>query len=141
MLPNLLHPVVIQIQVLLREDGVMDDDYREPVQQPAYADAVSAPGQVHWGQDERLRSTLAGAELESDGYILFRRVDLRNVGIDELKQNDRFISIGSGANARAVDLYIVGLRLIGHYSDQQGASMVKAYFRDRFPSRSKRGPR
>lgn len=139
MLPNLLHPVPVTIKQLSRAASVVDPDYQEPVQQAVLGPAVVAPGQVKWGMDERLRASLIGPEQESEGYILFRRIDLRALGIAELKQNDRIVAIGVGPNARAVDLYITGLRFEGHYPDQGGAALVKAFFRDRNPSKQTPG--
>lgn len=139
MLPNLIHPVPIQLRQMQRASTRVDPDYREPVQQAKLGPIVSAPGQVKWTIDERLRATLTGAEQEAEGYILFRRVDLRARGVTELAQNDRIIAVGAGANARAVDLYIVGLRFEGHYPDQGGAALVKAFFKDRQPSKQTPG--
>ena len=139
MLPRLLHPVPVEIEQLVRSAAPMDDDYAEPIQQATRGPRIVALGQVKWSMDERLRASLIGAEQESEGYILFRRVDLRALGIAELKQNDRFVSIGAGPNARPVDLYITGLRFEGHYPDQGGPALVKAFFRDRNPSKQTPG--
>jgi hypothetical protein len=139
MLPNLLHPVAVEIEQIQRTVAPMDEDYQEPIQQASRGPRLSAPGQVKWGVDERLRTTLTGAETESEGYILFRRVDLRARGIAELQQNDRIVSIGSGPNARPVDLYITALRFEGHYPDQGGPALVKAFFKDRSPSKQTPG--
>ncbi len=139
MLPNLLHPVPIQIRQIRRSATVVDPDYREPVQQAKLGPTITAPGQMKWTIDERLRTTLTGPEQEAEGYILFRRVDLRARGITELAQNDRIVAVGAGANARLVDLYIVGLRFEGHYPDQGGASLVKAFFKDRQPGKQTPG--
>jgi hypothetical protein len=117
----------------------VDEEYQEPVQQAAREAVVTVLGQVKWTIDERLRATLQGVETEAEGYILFRRVDLRAKSITELKMDDRFIMVGVGPNARAVDLYIVGLRFEGHYTDQGGAALVKAFFKDRDPSRQSPG--
>jgi hypothetical protein len=139
MLPNLLHPVLIEIEQISRATTIVDKDYNEPTQQAIRGPRKTCPGQVKWGMDERLRATLTGAEAESEGYILFRRVDLRARGIAELKQNDRFTAEGAGANRREVDLYITGLRFEGHYPDQGGPALVKAFFRDRQPSKQTPG--
>ncbi len=139
MLPRILHPVAIEIEKIQRAEGIMDPDYAEPVQQAVRGPRISCPGQVQWGMDERLRATLTGAEQESEGYILFSRRSLRAVGLIELAQNDRFTAIGSGPNKVLVDLYVVGVRYQAHYPDQRGAAHVKAFFKDRFPSKQSRG--
>jgi len=139
MLPNLIHPVPVQIKQLLRTTTPVDPDYEEPIQQASLGPAVSVPGQVKWTMDERLRTSLTGAEVESQGYILFRRADLRAKGVAELKQNDRIVAVGVGANERLVDLYITGIRFEGHFPDQGGATLVKAFFRDRDPGKQTPG--
>lgn len=139
MLPRLLHPVAVQIEQIARASTIVDADYREPVQQAIRSPRITCPGQVNWSMDDRVRASLIGAERESEGYVLFRRCDLRALGIAELKQNDRIVAIGAGANARPVDLYIIGLRFEGHYPDQGGAALVKAFFKDRNPSKQSPG--
>lgn len=139
-IPNLLHPVPVLIQQIDKTDqdtaggdGTwFDDDFREPVQHVADdpAGAVQVNGQVKWGMDEQLRTTLSGALAEADGYVLFRYVDLEAESII-LKQNDRLIRIGK----IDTDVYLVGLRPEGHYTDVGGATLVKAFFKDRQPSR------
>jgi len=136
---RLLHPVLIEVEKIKRTVAPMDPDYAEPVQQAARGPRISVPGQVQWGMDERLRATLIGAEQESEGYVLFRRVDLRAVGLNEIAQNDRFVAFGTGPNRVEVDLYVIGLRYNIHYQDMGGATMVKAFFKDRFPSKQSRG--
>lgn len=139
MLPRLMHPVPVEVEKLQRAVAPMDPDYAEPTQQAVRGPRITVPGQVKWGMDERLRATLTGAEQESEGYILFRRTDLRRVGLIEIAQNDRFTAIGTGLNLVEVDLYVVGLRYEGHYPDQGGPALVKAFFKDRFPSKQNRG--
>jgi hypothetical protein len=139
MLPRLIHPVQIEVEKIQRAVAPMDDDYAEPTQQAVRGPRIAVPGQVKWGMDERLRATLTGAEQESEGYIVFRRVDLRAKGLIEIAQNDRFTAIGTGLNRVEVDLYVIGLRYEGHYPDQGGAALVKAFFKDRFPSKQNRG--
>lgn len=139
-IPNLLHPVPVSIQQIDKTDQDVsggdgtwfDHDFREPVQQvaDAVAGVVQVPGQVKWGMDEKLMATLSGALAEADGYVLFRYVDLEANSIT-LKQNDRFTKLGK----IDVDVYIIGLRPEGHYTDVGGATLVKAFFKDRQPSR------
>lgn len=138
-LPNLLHPIPVVIQQLERTEAVSDDDYREPVQQAIHGPQIICPGQVAWTSTEFLEAGVLGADSRADGYILFRTVDLRAVGLAVLKQNDRFLKIGVGPNAIEVDLYVVNLRYSGHYADQGGASLVKAFFKDRSPSKNNPG--
>lgn len=137
-MPNLIHPVPIVIEQIDQErqednagDGTwFDDDFREPVQQAARAASIQCPGQPKWGSSSRLGASLAGAESEATGYVLFRYVDLEAKSIT-LRKNDRFTLIGK----QATDVYIVSLRPEGHYTDQGGATLLKAFFKDRQPSK------
>jgi hypothetical protein len=95
--------------------------------------------------DERRIFGRGNDRRQSHGYVLFRLVDVRaaanraGFGQYRLKQNDRFLKFGVGPNAVETDLYIVDLRYSGHYPDQGGASLVKAFFEDRNPSKQNRG--
>lgn len=139
MLPNLLHPVAIEIEQLQRADTLVDPDYREPVQQAVRGPRTVCPGQVKWGMDEKLRSQLTGAEQDSDGYVLFRPIDLRAVGLGTISMGDRFTAFGTGANKRLTDVYVVAVRGEGHYPDQGGAALLKAFFKDRSPGKQTKG--
>ncbi len=135
-LPNLLHPVPISIQVITPSATIMDEDMREPVQQSARAATVVVDGQVKWGLDQAFTSMRRGPAEESDGYVLFRLVDLAAVTPPvTIKREDRFIRLGN----IDVDVYVTALRYEGHYTDQGGATLVKAFFKDRQPSRATRG--
>ena len=133
-LPNLLHPVPIEIEQISRSASIQDDDYREPVQQAVRGPRVTAPGQVKWFSDDRSYPTKAGSESESQGYVLFRYVDLTRLGIT-LQQADRIVSMGG----LAVDVYVTELRPEAHWPDLGGPGTVKAFFKDRHPSKQTRG--
>lgn len=134
MIPNLLHPVPVTIQSLSVLNTTYDEHAREPVQQVAHASAEIVQGQVNWAIDKDLRMTHGGAQEGASGYVLFRLVDLAAAGIS-LKQNDRFTKIG----LELTDVYITSLKHTGHYVYAGGATMVKAYFTDRAPSRQRSG--
>jgi hypothetical protein len=122
------------IEQINRVSSIQDDDYREPVQQAIRAPRKTAPGQVKWFSDDRARPTKAGSESESQGYVLFRYVDLNQLSI-VLQQGDRIVKMGT----IEVDVYVVELRPEGHYPDLGGPGLVKAFFRDRHPSKQTRG--
>lgn len=128
-LPNLKHPVNITVQVLNTTTTVFDNRHREPIQQSSRTADQTVPGQVAWfGQEQEV--DVGGRKVDATGYVLFRYVDLQAKSIT-LKFNDRFSRLG---NTDAL-LYIVGLTPIGHYSDQGGATMVKAFFNDKQPTK------
>jgi phosphoribosylaminoimidazole (AIR) synthetase len=87
-------------------------------------------GQPNWDIQSSSTATKGGIESEAAGYVLFRYIDLSAAGVT-LKQQDRIIKMGH----IDTDVYIIGLKPIGHYQDQNGASLVKAFFTDRAPSR------
>lgn len=132
-MPRLIHPVPISIQQFNLSATIQDEDYREPVQQAARGTTVEAVGQVAWSGDKELEFTRGGVQEKANGYVLFRYRDLNAKSIT-LKDNDRFISIGG----IETDVYIAKLLPIGHYTDQGGPTMVKAFFIDRQPSRQGR---
>ena len=134
MIPRLIHPVNIQIQVLDRSSTFYDDEMREPIQQSVRGSTVTVPGQVKWGSDQAGISRREGTEESSDGYVLFRLVDLAANGVT-LKREDRFIKLGT----IETDVYVQRLEYTGHYSDQGGPTMVKAHFVDAQPSRQTKG--
>jgi len=137
-LPNLIHPVPIvieQIDKTRQEDNAgqgswFDDDFREPIQQAAHKAIVTCVGQPRWGDAQKLGASRTGPESEARGYVLFRYVDLEAQNIT-LQQNDRLLKIGK----LDTNVYIISLRPEGHYSDQGGATLVKAFFKDRQPAK------
>jgi hypothetical protein len=133
-IPNLIHPVPIVIQRKDDAKTYVDGDFREPIQQSARLTNTTVPGQVKWFSDEEMLAGHAGIQAESEGYILFRRVDLAAAGV-VLKLNDRFTKL---ANVDT-DLYIVNFRHEGHWPTEGGSTLIKAYFKDRTPSRQNRG--
>lgn len=133
-LPRLLHSVVIEIQQIDRTGTFQDDDAREPVQIVKRNITKQLPGQVKWGSQYNLEPTKVGPTENSDGYVLFRKVDLDSQSIT-LKSQDRIIKMGHVET----DVYIVNFEWIGHYTDQVGPTMLKAYFIDRQPSKQTRG--
>jgi hypothetical protein len=134
MIPRLLHPVPITIQQLDVSNTIYDEEAREPIQQASHAVNITIPGQVNWGLAEELAVTNAGPQENASGYVLFRYVDLNAQSVT-LKQNDRFIKIGN----EDTDVYVVSLKPTGHYPSAGGATLVKAIFLDRMPSRQDLG--
>jgi hypothetical protein len=133
-LPRLLHPVPIVIEQISKATTFYDEDAREPIQAAARSSQETVQGQVKWEGDLALDVAAGGAQEGAQGYVLFRYTDLAAKGIT-LAQNDRIVKIGQ----QEVDVYVTKLRPVGHYPDQSGASLVKAFFMDRQPSRQRRG--
>lgn len=129
-LPNLIHPVKIIISQWIVGDTIYDEDTREPIKQAARASTETVVGQVSWDLKDDVVIGEGGTRLDANGYILFRWVDLNSKSVT-LKRQDEIKKIGW----QEVKLYIVATKPIGHYSDQAGSTMIKAYFSDRAPSR------
>lgn len=138
MLPRLLHPFPTQIQTAEPATVSQDEGYREPVQTIGRSETFTIAAQWKWFSDRELALNRSGAEESSDGYVLLRYTDLRALG-KEVKRGDRIIGYGTGAAAVKTDLYVVKLRHEGHYPDQGGPALVKAFFADRQPAHQTRG--
>jgi hypothetical protein len=133
-LPNLLHRTQVTVQQIVTGTTRYDEDTREPIQQAARDVSKTVPGQVLWGADRNYSSAPQGPDEGSDGYVLFRYVDLRAAGLT-LAREDRISRMGH----LEVDVYIQKLQPMGHYADQNGPALVRAYFKDRQPSKQTRG--
>ncbi len=131
-LPNLLHRVNCTIEQIDRTGTLNDDDAREPVQHAERSAAVTVQGQPKWVSEETLGTSRGGARSDSAGYVLFRYVDLNAAGVD-LDINDRITIQGH----IAAEVYVTKVQPIGHYADQNGASLVKAWFADRKPAKQR----
>lgn len=134
--PNLLHPARITLLQKAATPLQMDDEAREPIQSVGYSLAVSLAGQPKFkslGLTEN--ATPGGSVITTEGYVLFRYVDLNALTIT-LRHGDRITAIGH----LSVDIYIYKLEPTAPYPDQNGFSMVKAHCRDRSPSRGVASP-
>lgn len=126
-LPRLNHPIPITISVVDETETTFDEDYREPVQQSERSEFV-VQGQIkNFGQEMEL--DVGGRKVMATGYVLFRYIDLNTVGI-VLKYNALITKLGN----LDTHVYVIGLTPIGHYSDQGGPTMVRAYYNDRQPA-------
>ncbi len=135
-IPNLLHPVPVIIQQKDDSKTFVDDNFREPIQQAARQATKTVNGQPIWGSNTNLRPGRGGPSEDSDGYVLFRVVDLQGQGIT-LQKGDRFIKSGS----LDLDVYVTSLQCSGHWHDVGGGTptLVKAFFKDREPGRQNAG--
>lgn len=137
-IPNLLHKTLITIRRQNKGGTAYDDDAREAIQRVKKDIDLKIQGQVNFrgaGRGDKSQEyNQRGADETGKGYILFRYIDLRRLGI-ELALNDQVVQIGHNP----VDLWIIRLQDEGHYADQDGASLVKAYIEDRKPARNTPG--
>ncbi len=132
--PNLLHPVPIIVEQIDHASTLWDEDARESVQQASRSTPVTLQGQVKWGAVEEVEMERQGVAEGADGYVLFRKIDLDALGIT-LAPNDRFTAIAHVET----DVYILKLQPMGHYTDQGGHTLVRAWFEDRTPAKVAHG--
>lgn len=138
MLPNLIHPIVVWLRQIDRaRTAVMDDVLKEPIGQARRKlKPIRLVAQMSIGDTDRPRQSEGGVVEESAGYLLFRTSDLRRAKIT-IDRGDRIVKIGDPPNQRDADLYILKLQWRGHYQDQGGPTLLKAFFEDRHPSRQR----
>lgn len=136
--PNLLHKTLITIRQQNRAQTEWDDDAREAIQVVKKDSDLKLYGQVSFmgaGRgDMNLEYHRRGVNEGGLGYILFRYVDLDDLGVT-IQRNDQVVQIGR----RAVDLWVERVTPVGHYEDQDGPTMLKAHITDRKPARNNPG--
>ncbi len=154
MIPNLIHPIPVRVQRQLAAATTFDDRGREPVRQlwkrgqgPGTGTAEDLVAQVHWNQDMKIgepENRASGTERRTEGYLLFRLIDLLAAGIATdhgdgtvdfgFKRGDRIVRIGR----RRLNVYVTFFRDVASYPDQEGATLLEVNFSDRAPSSSAR---
>lgn len=137
--PRLIHPVPVWLRQLDREGtAITDDNLREPVGQARRElKPVKLRAQVKDGRTDAATAAAIGAVEHSDGYLLFLTADLRAAGVT-LQRGDRIVQIGEEPNAREdLDYYLLRFQYLGHYPHAGGATLVKAFYEDRAPSRQR----
>jgi hypothetical protein len=107
-----------------------DEDTREPIQQAEHYSSVTVPGQVSWVDTSKMEPTKGGIIQNAQGYVLFRKVDLDALSF-MIQINDRITKMGHVD----ADVYVERIEWLGHYPDQIGPSLVKAFFSDRLPAK------
>ncbi|KKN36508.1 hypothetical protein LCGC14_0772940 [marine sediment metagenome] len=133
--PRLLHPVPVELRKKDVARTIMDDNYSEPVGQVHRKQKPVKLVAQHMIKKEKMAvATEGGVQEESDGYLLFRTSDLRDKKCD-VERGDRIVSMGGSKNQRTTNFYIVKLQFIGHYPEHGGATLLKAFYQDRQPSR------
>lgn len=134
MQPNLIHEVDIVIEQLNKTSTLYDDDAREPVQQVNYTSRQTVKGQPRRPSSKNSRIDLGGLNEGETGWVTFRYLDLDAKSI-VLKGGDRFVSFGS----ELMDVYFTRSEPMGHYTDFNGPTLLKAYFSDRNPASTGKG--
>lgn len=130
-IPNLIHPIDVKIEQIDKASTFYDDDAREEIQIVGRNPTITLKGQVKWDFEVSLKPGKAGASEDASGYVLFRFLDLDDAGI-EIKRGDRFVEFGG----RPANVYVVRTQPTATYDDVNGATLLKAFFSDREPSKN-----
>jgi hypothetical protein len=126
--PNLIHPINVTVMAIHKAATRYDDDAREPVRSVTRRTPLVVPAQVSY-QIPRPDLLPIGVSEKASGYMLFRRVDLLARGYAPAR-GDKFSKVGH----ETADLYVLHVEPLGHYQDQNGSTLVRAYFADRQPA-------
>lgn len=129
-LPNLIHPINCTVERIDKAGTIYDPDAREPVQRAARSTPIVLQAQPHWFSERELQTLAMGPNDYSRGYLLFRYVDLAAASVT-IQLNDRVVMQGH----LPTEVYITRTQPMGHYPDQNGASLLKCWFTDRKPSK------
>lgn len=143
MQPLLLHKTKCLIEPVDLEATSYDEDAREEIDNMARKPTITIPAQCEYrrGLQSRTGSDLqtvvaGGTNLEEFGYILVRVRDCEKRGWTPAA-GDRVAKMGR----RLTDCYIIAIQPIGHYADQDGATLLRCYVQDRTPASVTKGPR
>lgn len=136
--PNLLHPIAVKLRKADKKfTAAWDENAGEAVGEVRRkVQPIDLFAQIGRGDSKDPRSEAGGIEEKSDGYLLFLTRDLQAKHVT-IERGDRVIQIGSGKAAREVDFFITKVQWRGHYPEHAGPTLLKAFFADRKPSRSK----
>jgi len=127
--PTLIHPVAVTIQQKDAVNTPFRSDAREPVRTMVRKADKALRAQVNWRNTNDPTATYEGISEECDGYLLFKLKELAAASVT-LQRGDRITKIAG----TTYELYITQLKPCGHYPDQGGPSMIKAFFATRNPT-------
>lgn len=143
MLPNLIHKVRITVEPLNHAATTFDPEMREEIGGMSFGPAFTIFAQPEYRKAMQARTgadiqtvSPGGTNLEEYGYMVIRKRDADKRGWTP-QPGDRIAKMGH----RNVDLYIIAFQPMGHYADQNGASLYKVYLQDKTPGSTIKGPR
>lgn len=130
-LPNLIHPIEVEIEPADKANALYDRDAREPVRSVARAATIVLEAQVEYRDPGDPRWQAMGIHESVTGYLLFRVLDLEAAGYTPGPTGgDRIVRIGH----RTASLFTLQRKDAGHYGSEDGSTLVLVYFGDRRPS-------
>lgn len=133
MLPRLLHPIPVVIERLDTDNTIYDENAREPIGLAARKTSVTIDAQISYDSSQ-IVSEFYGNTIKTNGYLIFRRVDLESANIMPVLE-DKIVKLGTGDAAVTTALYIVGIDYRAHYPDQGGWTLLKCWYSDKQPSK------
>lgn len=143
--PNLIHGIPITLVPIDRAATKFDPDTREPIQQAARGTPVIVQGQPKWVSSTTdgitQDVTRGGPTPQSRGYVLFRVIDLLAAGLPKNAVTGQYLDFQCRISKMGnddYDLYIIKFVPLGHYTDQNGPTLVKAHHVDRDPGKQPR---
>jgi len=129
--PQLIHPIPVKIAPCRKDETVWDNDAREPIGNVLTDPIVDLVAQISWNTEESV-SDKTGNIIHVDGYLLFLRDDLKAKEV-VINEGDRIVSIGEGDSEVLMSSWIWKVQRRGHYPNQGGWTMLKAWFKDKKP--------
>jgi hypothetical protein len=133
-IPSLIHKVAVVIGRFTSDGGVMDQRSKQFVGGTPRNLLFSLDAQPDWRKTDVQSPAPGGSTIESDGYLLFRYVDLIMVGLvsdtnpnPQILLGMKLITLGRRTN---LNYYIIRVEDTGHYDESE---LVKAWLADRSP--------
>jgi len=146
--PNLIHPVPVTIRRQRKDLTTFASRAREPVRQmwrdgdgPGTGTEITVRAQVNFndGKLNKPRFNAGGVEEETDGYVLFRVIDLIAAGL-ATDNGDGTVTFGidrgdmiTRIGRRKTNLFVLFVRDVAGYTDRGGATLLEVDFKDRHP--------
>ena len=127
--PTLIHPVPVIIRQGNKPASSFRDDAREPVRKLVRTADRTLSAQIKWRRTDDPSADFTGVTENSIGYLLFKWKDLDAAGVT-IRRGDKVIKI----DRIEYELFITQLMPAGHYPDQNGSTLLKAFFADREPT-------
>lgn len=132
--PRLLHPILVKVFQKNTTKTLVEDKLLKQVLGTVGRDtSINIYGQIQEDLSQAAMMRYGAKAQEASGYILFRHLDMQALGI-LITEGDRIYEVGEGVNKREVDWYVVHVKNEGHYQYQRGATLLKAFFKDREPT-------
>lgn len=135
--PKLIEPIQITVEQIDKTETEFSGGLsgrREPLNS-VVRKTVSFPAQVVFGNTDQITDfSQLGPDEQSQGYLVVRYVDLKNLGIT-LRRGDKIVQMGTGNGAMAVELYLLHTtdKPGAQFSSLQGFSLARVPFGDRNP--------